>query len=100
LAPIQQAHRGTRDLTFGAAVYRPEHAGYNNVENVSRLADYLAAVRPQEWTPTDLIGLKGAEDGAEREEELAFAREWFPALADLFRRARERGAVWCMRVFY
>jgi|SRR5665213_2653744 len=93
LAPIQQAHQGTRDLTFGAAVYRPEHAGYNNVEDVARLADYLAAVRPDHWTPADLVGLSGAEDEAEREEELAFAREWFPALADLFRRTRERGAV-------
>jgi hypothetical protein len=93
LAPIQQAHRGTRDLTFGAAVYRPEHAGYNNASDVGRLADYLAAVRPEEWTPADLIGLRGAEGEAEREEELAFARDWFPALADLFRRTQERGAV-------
>ena len=27
------------------------------------------------------------------ETDLAFAREWFPAQADLFRRARERGCV-------
>jgi hypothetical protein len=93
LAPIQQAHRGTRDLTFGAAVYRPEHAGYNNAADVVRLADFLAAVRPAHWTAADLIGLRGAEDEAEREEELAFAREWFPALGDLFRRARERGGI-------
>ena len=93
LALIQQAHQGTRDLTFGAAVFRPEHAGYNNVADVSRLADYLAAVRPEVWTPADLIGLRGADDEAEREEELAFARDWFPALVDLFHRARERGAV-------
>ncbi len=66
LAPIQQAHRGTRDLTFGAAVYRPEHAGYNNVEDVARLADYLAAVQPANWTPDDLVGLRSAEDGEER----------------------------------
>jgi hypothetical protein len=93
LAPVQQAHRGTRDLTFGAAVYRPEHAGYNNAEDVGRLADYLASVRPADWTANDLIGLRGAEDEAEREEELAFAREWFPVLADLFCRARERGGI-------
>jgi hypothetical protein len=93
LAPIQQAHRGTRDLTFGAAVFRPEHAGYNNIEDVSRLADYLAAVHLEAWTQADLIGLRDAEDEFEREEELEFAREWFPALAALFRRAQERGAV-------
>ena len=87
LAPIQQAHRGTRDLTFGAAVYRPEHAGYNNAADVDRLADYLAAVRPEQWTPD---GLAGAPDD---EEELEYARDWFPALAETFRRARERGCV-------
>jgi hypothetical protein len=93
LAPIQQAHRGTRDLTFGAAVYRPEHAGYNNTADVSRLADFLTAVRPENWTPADLVGMRGVEDEAEREEELAFALDWFPSLVDLFRRARQCGAV-------
>ncbi len=88
LPAILQAHRGSRDLTFGAAVYRPEHAGYNNVADVSRLVEYLTAVRPERWTPADLAGSE-----EEREEELAFAREWFPALADLFRRARECGCV-------
>ena len=100
LAPIQQAHRGTRDLTFGAAVYRPEHAGYNNVADVGRLADYLAGVRPADWTTADLVGLRAAEDEAEREEELAFARDWFPALADLFRRAAQRGAVLVHETIY
>jgi hypothetical protein len=93
LAPIQQAHRGTRDLTFGAAVYRPDHAGYNNRDDVARLADYLAAVRPESWTVADLADLRDAEDDAARADELEFAREWFPALCDVFRRARERGQV-------
>jgi hypothetical protein len=93
LPPILQAHRGSRDLTFGAAVYRPEHCGYSNAADVARLADYLAAVRPDRWTASELAGLPDAETEDEREEELAFAREWLPALADLFRRARERGGV-------
>jgi hypothetical protein len=93
LAPIQQAHRGTRDLTFGATVYRPEHAGFNNAEDVARLADYLSAVRLEDWKSSNLIGLNSVEHEDEREEELAFARDWFPALAHLFHRARERGAV-------
>ena len=93
LAPIQQAHRGTRDLTFGGAVYRPEHAGYNNVGDVSRLAEYLSGLQPDAWRADDLIGLPDAETEEEREQELGFAREWFPALVDLFRRARERGWV-------
>lgn len=93
LAPIQQAHRGTRDLTFGGAVYRPEHAGYNNAGDVARLADYLAGLRPEAWRADALIGLAGADTEEDREEELVFAREWFPALADLFRRARQRAWV-------
>jgi hypothetical protein len=87
LAPIQQAHRGARDLTFGAAVYRPEHAGYNDRADVARLADYLGAVRPENWTAADLAGLRGVADEEERADELAFAREWFPVLVDLYRRA-------------
>jgi hypothetical protein len=93
LAPIQQAHRGSRDLTFGAAVYRPDHAGLNDAADVARLADYLAAVRPETWTVADLAMLRGVEDDEGRADELAFAREWFPALADLYRRVRERRCV-------
>jgi hypothetical protein len=93
LAPIQQAHRGTRDLTFGAAVYRPENAGYNNRDDVARLAEYLARVRPEAWTVSDLTDLRGVETEEDRADELAFAREWFPALGDLFQRARGQGYV-------
>jgi hypothetical protein len=88
-APIQQAHWGSRDLTFGAAVYRPEHAGYNDSADVARLAEYLAAVRPESWTAADLAELGG--DDEERADELAFVREWFPALAELYERARQCG---------
>ena len=93
LVPIRQAHRGARDLTFGPAVYRPEHAGYDDPADVARLADYLASVRPEAWTTADLVGLPGADDEVDRADDLAFAREWFPALADLYRRARDRGQV-------
>jgi hypothetical protein len=93
LTPIQQAHRGTRDLTFGAAVYRPEYAGYNNREDVARLAEYLAGVRPDTWTVADLAGLRDTEDEADQADELAFAREWFPVLRDLFHRADRLGQV-------
>jgi hypothetical protein len=87
LAPIQQAHRGTRDLTFGAAVYRPEHAGYNNRDDVARLTACLDTVRPEAWKVADLADLRDAETEEDRADELAFAREWFPALRELFRRA-------------
>ncbi len=93
LAPIQQAHRGSRDLTFGGAVYRPEHAGYNDRADVARLADYLGSIQPENWTVADLADLRGVADEEERADELAFAREWFPALVDLYRGAQLNGQV-------
>jgi hypothetical protein len=89
LPPVRQAHRGSRDLTFGAAVYRPEHAGYNDAADVARLADDLAAVDPAAWTASSLAGLPGVETEEERADELEFARDWFPPLADLYRQARD-----------
>jgi hypothetical protein len=98
LAPIQQAHCGSRDLTFGAAVYRPEHAGYNNSADVARLADYLDSVRPETWTAADLADL--IADGEDRADELAFTREWFPALVDLYRRAHDNAQVVVIESIY
>jgi hypothetical protein len=93
LAPIQQAHLGSQDLTFGSAVYRPEHAGYNNSADVARLVDYLGSVQPDQWAVADLADLRGTDDEEERGDELAFVREWFPALVDLYQRARANGQV-------
>src|SRR5216683_996054 len=50
---IHQALYGSRDLVFGQAVYRPEHAGYNDAGDVVRLADYLTSIRAEDWTITD-----------------------------------------------
>jgi hypothetical protein len=88
--PIEQVLDGSRDLTFGAAVYRPEHAGFNSADDVTRLGAYLAAVRLESWTAADLAGLPDlpADD---RDDELAFAREWFPALVALYSRAAGEG---------
>jgi hypothetical protein len=41
------------------------------------------------WTTADMA-CDDEDDGADQ---LEFAREWFPVLADLFRRAHERGQV-------
>jgi hypothetical protein len=90
--PIEQALAGTRDLTFGFAVYRPEHAGYNSADDVVRLARYLAEVRPDAWTVADLANLRDVP-AADREDELAGAREWFPSLAGMYKRAAEHGQV-------
>jgi hypothetical protein len=93
MPPILQAHRGSRDLIFGTAVYRPENAGYNNAADVARLAEYLAAVRTEAWTPDALAGLEGAEDEEARTEELACAREALAALRDLYRKAHAANRV-------
>jgi hypothetical protein len=90
LAPIRQALEGSRDLTFGPAIYRPEHAGWNPAEEVRRLAAYLAAVRPEAWSAGDLAGLRDVPP-EDYDDELAFAREWFPALAGLYASAAEEG---------
>jgi hypothetical protein len=87
-APIQQAHYGSQELTFGHKTYRPEFAGLNDSDDVSRLSDYLADQQPAKWPLTALSALREVADDSEREEELEFAREWFPALQDLYRRAR------------
>jgi hypothetical protein len=99
-SPIRQALRGSRDLTFGAAVYRPEHAGYNDAGDVARLADYLAAVRPERWTPDDLRGLPDVEGEEERADELEFVREWSPVLVDLYMRTREQNHVLVIESIY
>ena len=92
LPPIRQAHEGSRDLTFGGAAYRPEHAGYNNAADVARLADYLDGIDPARWTVADM-GAREGEDAADLADELAFAREWFPVLAALYRRCQALGRV-------
>jgi hypothetical protein len=99
-APIQQALRGGRDLTFGAAVYRPDHAGFNDAADVARLADYLAAVRPERWTTDDLRLLHEVSDDDERADELAFVREWFPVLVDFYRRTQAQKRVLVIESIY
>lgn len=100
LSPIQQALRGSRDVTFGSAVYRPDRAGLNGVADVARLADYLAAVETQRWTVDDLRQLHDLEDDDERADELAFVREWFPVLVDLYRRTQTQGRIIVVESIY
>jgi hypothetical protein len=91
LAPIQQAHHGSRDLRFGDAIYRPEAAGLNDATDVNRLADYLASIRPDEWSSASLIALKELVTDEDREDELSLAREWFPSLRRLYQQAAANG---------
>ena len=99
-APIQQVLRGSRDLTFGSAVYRPEHTGYNDAEDVARLTEYLSSVRPEQWTVEDLRELRDVGDDDERADELAFVREWFPALVELYQGLQARGRVVVIESIY
>lgn len=89
LAPIQQAHFGSRDLLFAGRPYRPDHAGCNLLDDVARLADYLAGIDPSRWAPEDLQPL--AELSPEdRADELEFARDWLTPLCEMYQRARQR----------
>lgn len=99
-APIQQVLRGSCDVTFGAAVYRPEQAGYNGPDDVARLAAYLAAIQPRRWTVEDLRPLRDVEDEDERADELAFVREWFPVLVELYRRCQAERRVLVIESIY
>lgn len=90
-APIEQVHFGARDLVFGGGFYRPDHAGFNDLDDVARLARYLASVDPGRWTVADLGGVAELADDEERAEELQFVREWLPALQDFYRLAHDQG---------
>jgi hypothetical protein len=92
-ASIQQAHFGSRDLTFGAGFYRPEQTGLNNEADVRRLTDYLGSVNPDAWKTADLAAIAELGDEEERAAELEFVRDWFPALRQLYERARERNQI-------
>jgi hypothetical protein len=86
LAPIQQVHHGSRDLILGG-FYRPNAAGYNDSEDVARLATYLAEVRPAEWKCEDLDEWREDAEPDEVGEELEFARERFADLRSLYEAA-------------
>jgi hypothetical protein len=77
--PIFQAHHGSRDLMFGSCFYRPDCAGLNDREDVARLAAYLGEVDLGSWQSSGLAYLPELPE-EEREEELAFLRDWFPVL--------------------
>jgi hypothetical protein len=89
ITTIQQAHVGSRELDFDGVPYRPGHAGLNDVTDVARLVDEFAVVNPAHWSEGNLPATND-DDAAE---ELAFARECFTALCDVYRQARACGQV-------
>jgi hypothetical protein len=95
-APIQQVHFGSRDLRFGGAFYRPEHAGYNDAADIARLLRYLEAIDPSAWHEAMLLSMSEFPTGEDRAEELAFVRDWWPPLVGMYRDADAEGhAVVC-----
>jgi hypothetical protein len=83
--PIEQVHLGSRELHFGG-YYRPDHAGYNDCDDVRRLLAYLQAQRPAQWSAAAL-NLPERSSASEREEELADLRDWWPSLVEVYERA-------------
>lgn len=75
-------------MSFGG-YYRPEHAGWNNTADVRRLTIWLESVKPENWLPAHLAGATLDE----RQDELEFAREWFPELVAMYRRADRNDCV-------
>ena len=92
-APIQQVQFGSRDLTFGGTVYRPDHAGQNDEREVRRLLDYLNGVDLEAWREEMLCPMPELTSADEREEELAYVRDWWSPLVDVYRRAVERDCI-------
>lgn len=92
-APIQQAHLGCRDLTFGNGYYRPDFAGWNQHNDVARLHDYLTAQDPTRWKIADLKPLSDEASDEELTAELEYARECLTSLCELYRRVRENQQV-------
>lgn len=90
-SPIEQVHFGSRDLVFGNAFYRPDHAGWNDRGDVGRLAGYLASIDSSVWQVSDLAELRAATTADDRGEELDYARQCFRALQQLYCRAEEKG---------
>jgi hypothetical protein len=93
LAPIEQVHFGSRDLRFGGAFYRPDHAGWNDAADVARLLTYLEGIEPAAWHEEMLRPMAEFPTAEDREEELAFVRDWWPALVAMYHDAARRGCV-------
>jgi hypothetical protein len=96
LAPVQQVYFGSRDLVFDSAYYRPDAIGYNDLDDVGRLAVYLKTIDPGPWTSECLASLPGLTAMEDREEELEMVKEWLPPLMELYAKAQqEREIVIC-----
>lgn len=90
---IQQAHFGSRDLVFGGGYYRPDFAGWNDVDDVARLHDYLAGHDTSQWKIADLKPSLAEANDEELAAELEYARQCHVALCEMYARARNNREV-------
>ena len=80
------------------AYYRPEAAGWNDSDDVVMLTTYLRSVDPAGWQPSTLVSLPELADEEDRAEEVAFVRENWTGLVNLYRQAAtDRCVVVCER---
>jgi hypothetical protein len=91
--PWHRLCRGTRDLRFGGVFYRPEKAGINDVDDVCKLAAYLATIDLTRRTPADLQILPGLDSAEDRAGELEFIKDAFPTVRRLYEHARQHRQV-------
>ena len=83
-ALAKDALQGCGDLTFGLATYRPGLAGFNTVDDNRRLLSELRAIVPASWSASMLRA--DELDDEDLLDELAYSREWFAVLVDLYER--------------
>jgi hypothetical protein len=79
---IRQAYHGSQDLCFGGGWYRPDHAAFNDLADVRRLAGFLESMDPDSWTGEDSAPLD------ERLDDLTYARQGLTCLTAIYARAR------------
>ena len=63
------------------------------MHDVVELSAYLECVDSGSWTIERLRQISSLKDDADREDELELAKEWFPFLLQLYRRAVNRNEV-------
>jgi hypothetical protein len=97
-SPIEQMHFGAKELRFAGGWHRPDHVGWNDSADVERQTEYARAVDPRSWSAAALTPLPDLANDSEREEELAYVRDWWPALVDWYQQAHAaRQVIVCER---
>jgi len=89
---VEQIHYGSRDLHLGT-YYRPEYVGWNDAADIKRLTEWMRGIDPGTCSADALARLPEFADAEERAEELAYVKDWWPPLVELYAGAETRGEV-------